>query len=74
MSERLMVLPASDFENIRLVSVPDDVADRDALRHVTALIAELQEECPECSWEDIVPVLEDHGFIPVDAMLGPELS
>ena len=73
MTERLMVLPAKDFERIRLVVVPEDISDRDALRHVTALIAELQEECSECGWDEIVPVLEDHGFIPVESMLGPEL-
>lgn len=74
MSERFMVLPARDFENIRLLRVPDDVSGRDALRHVTALIAELQEECPGCSWPELVAVLEDHGYAQIEVILGPELN
>lgn len=69
-----MVLPANDFSKIRVVKVPDDISERDALRHATALIASVQEDDPDSSWEDILLVLEDHGFLAVDFSLGPELG
>ena len=74
MSERYMVLPSHRFDNIRLLQIPEDYSQRDALRRVTALIAELEEENPQCSWEDLAAVLEDHGFVPVPFELGPELE
>jgi len=74
MSERLMILPASDFSRIRLVRVPEDISERDALRHATALIAGVQEAQPGCDWEDVEAALEDHGFISVPFELGPALD
>jgi hypothetical protein len=74
MSERMMILPARDFDKIRLLRIPEDFSQRDALRHVTALIATVEEESPEYTWDDIAPVLEDHGFVPVDFELGPEID
>ena len=74
MSERFMVLPAREFEKIRLLQVPDDYGQRDALRRVTALIAELEEENPQCTWDEVSAVLEDHGFVSVPFQLGPELD
>lgn len=74
MADNLMVLPASDFSKIRVVKVPDDISDRDALRHATALIASVQEDDPDASWEDVLPLLEDNGYLAVDFYLGPELE
>ncbi|MEJ2345052.1 MAG: hypothetical protein P8076_09380 [Gammaproteobacteria bacterium] len=74
MDLRLMILPARDFDQIRLVRIPDDVGERDALRHATALIASVQEQDPDCNWDDIASVLDDHGFTPVEFQLGPAIG
>lgn len=74
MTDRLMLLPAHDFERIRLLRIPEDFGERDAMRHVTALIAELQEESNELRWEEIAAALEDHGFTTVDFVAGPALD
>lgn len=74
MADNLMVLPASDFSKIKVVKVPDDISDRDALRNATALIASVQEDDPDSSWEDILLVLEDNGYLAVDFYLGPKLE
>lgn len=74
MADNLMVLPANDFSKIKVVKVPDDISDRDALRNATALIASVQEDDPDSSWEDILLVLEDNGYLAVDFYLGPKLE
>ncbi|KPK37240.1 MAG: hypothetical protein AMJ69_12125 [Gammaproteobacteria bacterium SG8_47] len=72
MSAPLMILPSHDFSRIRLVRVPDDIEEHEAFRHATGLIATLEEQRPNCTADQIVEVLEDHGFVPVDFVLGPE--
>jgi len=74
MSDALMILPARDAERIRLVRIPPDLERHEAFRHVTGLIAGVEETRPDCRWEDIAAVLEDHGFEPVDFILGPVLD
>ncbi len=74
MSDRLMLLPARDFGRIRLLRIPEDFGERDAVRHVTALIAEMQEDEGETRWEDIAAALEDHGFGTVEFICGPALD
>jgi len=74
MPERLMLLPARDYERIRLIRIPDDYSERDAVRRVTALIAEAQEELREWRWEEIAATLEDHGFTVVEYTTGPALD
>ena len=74
MSERLMILPASDPSAIRLVRVPEDYEEHEVFRHVTGLIGQLEEENPDFDWDDIAAVLEDHGFEAVDFILGPSLD
>jgi virulence-associated protein VapD len=74
MTARFMLLPARNVENIRLVKIPDDFDQRDALRHATSLIASVEEDNAEYTWEDIAPILEDHGFVPVEFMVGPDLD
>ena len=74
MANRLMVLPAHDYNAIRLVRIPDDFEEHEVFRHVTGLIAQVEEQNPDCSWDDIEAVLEDHGFEIVDFILGPALD
>lgn len=73
MSTSLMILPAGDSNSIRLVRLPEDFEEHEAYRHVTALIASIEEQQPDCSSDDILAALEDHGFEPVDFILGPAL-
>ncbi len=74
MNPTLMVLPAKDSNAIRVVSVPDDFEEHEAFRHVTGLIASVEEENPNYSLDDLVEVLEDHGFEPQNFTLGPALD
>lgn len=74
MTETLMILPAGDPTAIRLVRVPDEFEQHEAFRHVTGLIAHIEEEDPDYVWEDIAAILEDHGFEPVEFILGPALD
>jgi hypothetical protein len=73
MSTALMILPAGDNNSIRLVRLPEDFEEHEAYRHVTSLIATIEEQQPDCSSDDILASLEDHGFEPVDFILGPAL-
>ena len=74
METNYMILPAADTGAIRLVRVPPDFEAHEAYRHVTGLIARVEEEDPDFGWEDIAAMLEDHGFEPVDFILGPALD
>jgi hypothetical protein len=74
MNNRLMILPASEFTNIRLVTVPDDIEEHEVYRHVTGLVASVEEKDPDYTWEDIAALLEDRGFVRVDFRLGPALD
>ncbi len=74
MSETLMILPARDSSAIRLVRVPDDFEQHEVYRHVTGLIAQVEEENPDYDWDDIAPILEDRGFEAVEFILGPALD
>jgi hypothetical protein len=74
MQTRLMILPARDSSAIRLVRVPEEFEAHEAYRHVTGLIASVEEQNPDYGWEDIAPALEDHGFEPVEFILGPALD
>jgi len=73
MSKPLMILPSSDSNSIRLVRLPDDFESHEAFRHVTGIIAAIEEQQPDCTTEDILASLEDHGFEPVEFILGPAL-
>ena len=74
MSDTLMILPARNPGSIRLLRVPPDYEVQEAYRHVTALIASVEEHDPDYTWEDIEGALEGHGFEPVEFMLGPALD
>ncbi len=74
MPDTLMILPASDPHEIRLVRVPSDYEAHEAFRHVTGLIAAIEEADPDYDWADIEASLADHGFEVVDFILGPVLD
>ena len=73
MNNNLMILPANEPENIRLIRTPDDFEEHEAYRYVTGLIAKVEEDS-EYTWEDILDLLEERGFESVDFMLGPSLD
>ena len=54
--------------------VPDDIEEHEVYRHVTGLVASVEEKDPDYTWEDIAALLEDRGFVPVDFILGPALD
>lgn len=74
MTDKLMILPAADSRRIRLVRIPEDFEAHEVFRHVTGLIAEVEERDPDCGWDDIQAVLEDHGFESLPFVLGPALD
>ena len=74
MNETLMILPSGNADAIRLVRVPEDFESQEAYRHVTGLIAAAEEQNPDCDWEDIQSILEEHDFETVDFVLGPSLD
>jgi hypothetical protein len=74
MTDKLMILPAADKSKIRLVRIPPDFEDQEVYRHVTGLIALVEEQDPGCTWEDVLTMLEDRGFEPVEFQLGPSLD
>jgi hypothetical protein len=73
MSKQLMILPANNTSNIRLIQLPDDFEEHEAYRYVTGLIAKAEED-PDYSWDDILDLLEERGFEAVDFLLGPSLD
>ena len=74
MTETLMILPARDPHRIRMVRVPGDYEEHEAFRHVTGLIAAVEEANPDYDWSEIEATLTDHGFETVGFVLGPALD
>lgn len=74
MAELLMILPSPDPDKIRVVRVPSDFEEHEAYRHVTALIARIEEENPDFRMDEIAEVLADHGFTPVHTIKGPVID
>jgi hypothetical protein len=74
MSNKLMILPAHDYNAVRLVKIPDDYEEHEVFRHVTGIIAEVEESNPDYDWEDVLAALEDRGFENVQFILGPALD
>lgn len=73
MSNKLMILPSDEHENIHLIRVPDDFEEHEVYRYVTGLIAKVEEDS-EYTWDDVLELLEDRGFEPVNFILGPSLE
>jgi hypothetical protein len=74
MNGNLMILPAHEYQQIRLVKIPDDFEQHEAFRHVTGIIAAVEENNPDYQPDDIVAALEEHGIECVEFMLGPALD
>ncbi|MES9844721.1 MAG: hypothetical protein ABW162_04945 [Candidatus Sedimenticola sp. PURPLELP] len=73
MTAKLMVLQSSDPDKTRLVRIPVDMEEHEAYRHATGVIASVQEENTDCSWEDVEDALDAHGFQAVEFVIGPAL-
>ena len=73
MNNNLMILPAKDPKDIRLLHVPDDFEEHEAYRYVTGLIAKA-EESSDYDWDDILDLLEQKGFESIEFILGPLLD
>lgn len=73
MNNNLMILPANETTNIRLIRIPDDFEEHEAYRYVTGLIAKAEEES-DYTWDDILDLLEERGFEAVEFVLGPSLD
>lgn len=69
-----MILPAKDPQAMRLLRIPDDYEQHEAFRHVTGLIAQVEEDDPGCDWDDIESALDEHGFESVAYVLGPGID
>jgi hypothetical protein len=74
MSSRVMVLPCSDPQKIRLVQIPEDMESQEAFRYATGVIAEAEESNVDCPWCEIEDALEAHGFETLEFILGPSLD
>ena len=74
MSQQLMILPAHDYSSVRLVKIPEDFEEHEVYRHVTGIISQVEEENENYQWEDVAIALEEHGFEPVEFILGPALD
>ena len=71
MAKKYMLLPGKKIEESRLVKIPEHYDGLEAFRHTTGLIAGMEEENPDYTWDDIAEELEAHGFEIVDFILGP---
>ena len=71
MSRRMMFLPAKFPEMSHLLEVPDDYQEQEAFRHVTGIIAAVEEQGGTI--DDIIEALEARGFISLEFSLGPAL-
>ena len=74
MPAKLIMLPSKTLEQIRLIKIPEHYDGHEAFRHTTGLIAGVEEENPDHTWDDIAEALEAHGFEVVDYIMGPELN
>ncbi|MDH5424625.1 MAG: hypothetical protein OEY29_06525 [Gammaproteobacteria bacterium] len=74
MSNKLMILPAKNYQSVRLIKIPDDYEEHELFRHVTGIISAVEEDNANYTWDDLSAVLEDHGFEIVDFLLGPALD
>ncbi len=74
MAKQLMVLPSKEVSRIRLVTVPEDTSPHEAYRSVTGLIAEVERTGKDQWVEDMLDLLEEHGFENLEFILGPPLD
>lgn len=74
MNRKLMILPARDYDAVKLVRIPEDFEEHEVYRYVTGIIATVEEDNAHYTWEDISTALEDDGFEIVDFIQGPALD
>ena len=74
MDNRYVILPAHKYSSIRLVKIPKDFEQPEPHRHITGLLAQVEEENPDYDWNDIAAMLEDHDIEIIDFALGPALD
>jgi len=74
MNNRYVILPAHEYSSIRLIKIPKDFEQHEAYRHLTGIIAQVEEENPEYEWDDIAVMLEEHDIEIIDFALGPALD
>ena len=73
MNKNLMILPAKDPKDVRLLRIPEDFEEQEVYRYVTGLIAKAEENS-DYTWDDISDELEQKGFEMVEFILGPLLD
>lgn len=71
---RFVILPSRDPTNLRLLRAPFDYAGQELFRHITGLIADIENSGNECKWEDIADRLETNGYEVLEFSLGPSLD
>lgn len=71
---KFMILPSKDVANIRLLRILTDYTAQEAFRHVTGIIAELENSDAACTWDDIAEQLETQGYEIVKFVQGPSLD
>jgi hypothetical protein len=74
MAKRIMVLPSKDVGRIRVVTVPEDMSPHEAYRYVTGLIAGVPPSGEDKWVDEVLDLLEDHGFEALEFSLGPPLD
>jgi len=74
MPAKFILLPSKTLEHTRLIKIPEHYDGHEAFRHTTGLIAGVEEENPDYTWDDIAEALEEHGFEVVDYIMGPGLD
>lgn len=73
MADKLMILPAKDNSQIRLLKMPEDYGEHEVYRAATGAIARIEDNLPDYNWDDLMEELEDMGFEEVSFLLGPEV-
>lgn len=73
MADKLMILPAKDNSQIRLLKMPEDYGEHEVYRAATGAIARVEDNIPDYNWDDLMEELEDMGFEEVSFLLGPEV-
>lgn len=73
MADKLMILPAKDSSQIRLLKIPEDYGEHEVYRAATGAIARIEDNLPDYNWDDLMEELEDMGFEEVSFLLGPEV-
>lgn len=74
MSETFMLLPGRTPAESRVVRLPHDLDEREAYRRVAGFLRALKETDPEHAAEDALEALAEHGFSPVELVVGPALA